>query len=39
MTWFRGMERRGIPIHWIEAAAPMDEKVEQILSLLNAEEK
>lgn len=39
MTWFRGMERRGIPIHWIEAAAPMDEKVEQILSQLNTEEK
>jgi len=19
-TWFRGMERRGIPIHWIESA-------------------
>jgi len=19
-TWFRGMERRGIPIHWIDGA-------------------
>lgn len=34
MTWFRGMEeRRGIPIHWIEASLPMDEKVEEIIKL------
>jgi tRNA dimethylallyltransferase len=33
MTWFRGMERRGFTIHWIDATAPMDEKVEQILKL------
>jgi tRNA dimethylallyltransferase len=25
MTWFRGMERRGIPIHWIEATLPLSE--------------
>ena len=31
MTWFRGMERRGITIHWIDAALPMEAKVEQIL--------
>lgn len=35
MTWFRGMERRGYTIHWIDAAQPMDEKVEAILSLMN----
>ena len=31
MTWFRGMERRGFTIHWIDATLPMDEKVELIL--------
>lgn len=36
MTWFRGMEeRRGIPIHWIDAALPMEAKVNCCLSLLN----
>lgn len=35
MTWFRGMERRGIKIHWIDACRPMEEKVEQILCLMN----
>lgn len=32
MTWFRGMERRGIVIHWIDASLPMEEKIEQILN-------
>lgn len=27
MTWFRGMERRGFRIHWIDAMLPMDEKL------------
>ena len=31
MTWFRGMERRGIAIHWIEATLPMDEKIELVM--------
>ena len=31
MTWFRGMERRGITIHWIDATLPLEEKVHQIL--------
>lgn len=35
MTWFRGMERRGYIIHWIDAAQSMDEKVEAIMSLMN----
>ena len=30
MTWFRGMERRGIQIHWLEASSPMEDKVAQI---------
>ena len=33
MTWFRGMERRGFTIHWIDALQPMEEKVRQILAL------
>ena len=33
MTWFRGMERRGIHIHWIDGQLPTDEKVEQIIEL------
>jgi len=33
MTWFRGMERRGFTIHWINALQPMEEKVTQILKM------
>ena len=35
MTWFRGMERRGFTIHWLDATIPMDEKLEQIINLIN----
>ena len=35
MTWFRGMERRGFQIHWIDATLPMEEKVSQILQIVN----
>ena len=35
MTWFRGMERRGCTIHWIDATLPTDDKIEQTLNLLN----
>ena len=31
MTWFRGMERRGFTIHWIDALQPMEDKVAQII--------
>lgn len=34
MTWFRGMERRGTEIHWIDATLPMQEKVERIMELM-----
>lgn len=34
MTWFRGMERRGMVIHWIEAGLPMQDKVELIKGLI-----
>ena len=33
MTWFRGMERRGFTIHWVNATQTMEDKVEEILSL------
>ena len=35
MTWFRGMERRGFTIHWLDATLPMEEKIEQITNLIN----
>ncbi|WP_148478509.1 tRNA (adenosine(37)-N6)-dimethylallyltransferase MiaA [Parabacteroides johnsonii] len=34
MTWFRGMERRGSTIHWIDATLPTEEKIEKALELL-----
>jgi len=33
MTWFRGMERRGFTIHWIDATLPMEEKLAEAISL------
>ena len=35
MTWFRGMERRGVKIEWVDGLLPMDEKVGRILSALD----
>ena len=34
MTWFRGMERRGFTIYWLGALKSMDEKLDEIESLL-----
>lgn len=34
MTWFRGMERRGFTIHWIDARWPMNEKITFVKSKL-----
>ena len=33
MTWFRGMERRGINIHWIDSTLRTDQKIENIKKL------
>ena len=33
MTWFRGMEKRGIHIHWIPAELSREEKVERVLGI------
>ena len=35
MTWFRGMERRGIKINWIDALLPMDEKVNKAMEFIS----
>ena len=34
MTWFRGMERRGFTIHWIDALLPIEDKVNEIKRLM-----
>ena len=34
MTYFRGMERRGISIHWLNGELSMEEKIEQSVTLL-----
>lgn len=33
MTWFRGMERRGIHINWIDASLPLPDKIDKVLNL------
>ncbi|MDR1881891.1 MAG: tRNA (adenosine(37)-N6)-dimethylallyltransferase MiaA [Prevotella sp.] len=34
MTWFRGMEKRGFRIHWIDALLPVREKTGKVLELI-----
>ena len=34
MTYFRGMERRGTSIHWLNGELTMEEKIEQAVALL-----
>ena len=34
MTWFRGMEKRGVKIHWLDSSLPGDVLVEQVKCLL-----
>jgi len=33
MTYFRGMERRGVNIHWLEGESPLEEKLRNALHL------
>ena len=33
MTWFRGMERRGIPIRWVDGLLPREAKVAEVVRL------
>ena len=35
MTWFRGMERRGYTINWINADQTIEQKVSQALEIIN----
>lgn len=39
MTWFRGMERRGVTIHWIDGLKPIDQRVEACVELINQHKK
>jgi tRNA dimethylallyltransferase len=34
MTWFRGMEKRGVEIHWLDGSMPADVLVEQIKTMI-----
>lgn len=34
MTWFRGMERRGIRIYWIDGLADISQNIEEILKVI-----
>lgn len=38
MTWFRGMERRGYTLHYLDALAPMEEKIDCILNGINKQQ-
>ena len=35
MTWFRGMEKRGIKIHWLDALSGTDRNIQKILEVFN----
>ncbi|MCX6223863.1 MAG: tRNA dimethylallyltransferase [Bacteroidia bacterium] len=39
MTWFRGMERRGIPITWIPGELPLENKIDQVMRGLEPDYK
>jgi len=39
MTWFRGMERRGFNIHWLDASMPMADKLVQIERWMEQEDE
>ena len=38
MTWFRGMERRGVRINWMDGKLPLEEKISRVMELLNSTE-
>jgi tRNA dimethylallyltransferase len=39
MTWFRGMERRGFTIHWIDASVSTDGKIRKTMDLIHSQNK
>lgn len=34
MTWFRGMEKKGITIHWLDGELPFEQKIQTVLEML-----
>lgn len=34
MTWFRGMERRGLTIHWVDTQQPMADQVSEVCRIM-----
>lgn len=34
MTWFRGMEKRGLKIHWVDYNIPIEERIEEVYKLI-----
>jgi tRNA dimethylallyltransferase len=34
MTWFRGMERRGVFIHWIDGEEPLEAQTKKVVEIL-----
>lgn len=36
MTWFRGMERRGLTIHWIDGSLPLPVQCQAVLDLVSS---
>lgn len=34
MTWFRGMEKRGFTIHWLDFSLPVSEKIDKALVVI-----
>ena len=36
MTWYRGMERKGTKIHWVDAFEPIEQRMEKVDKLLSA---
>jgi len=38
MTWFRGMERRGFTINWVDGTLPLEQRVDEIERILNEKE-
>ena len=37
MTWFRGMEKRGIKIHWIDGTQDVDDRVKECIEYINSQ--
>ncbi|MBP5540073.1 MAG: tRNA (adenosine(37)-N6)-dimethylallyltransferase MiaA [Bacteroidales bacterium] len=34
MTWFRRMERQGVPLHWLDGTLPFDKKIDIVEELM-----